>query len=243
VGALLGWHRPAAGRLLVDGQPLTPGKLEQLRRETAWVDPSVQVFNRSLLENLRYAGESGHGAYASVLETADLHSLLEALPEGLQTRLGEGGGLISGGEGQRVRFGRALLGHSARLVVLDEPFRGLDRNKRRGLLARATSWWKDATLFCITHDVSETLGFERVLVIDDGRLVEDGSPRDLAAREGSRYRALLDAERRVSRRIWGRSDWRRVRLDDGHLLENFAGVDLEDDETDVMVMSGRGRSS
>src|SRR5439155_19621964 len=129
---------------------------------------------------------------AQAIEAADLHGVLERLPDGLQTPLGEGGALVSGGEGQRVRFGRALLRPGVRLAILDEPFRGLDREKRRTLLARARDAWRGATLLCITHDVGETLGFERVVVVEGGRVVEDAAPAELAARAGSRYRALLD---------------------------------------------------
>jgi ABC-type multidrug transport system fused ATPase/permease subunit len=89
VGILLGWHRPASGRVLIDGRPLDRERLERLRRDTAWVDPSVQLWNRALLDNLRY----GVPAAASppldrVIEAADLRDLLENLPDGLQTRLG-----------------------------------------------------------------------------------------------------------------------------------------------------------
>jgi ATP-binding cassette subfamily B protein len=154
VGILLGWHRPATGRVLIDGWSLDRERLERLRRDTAWVDPTVQLRNRALLDNLHY----GVPATASppldqVLEAADLHELLEKLPDGLQTRLGEGGALVSGGEGQRVRLGRGLLRPRVRLVILDEPFRGLDCQRRRALLARARCWWREATVLCITHDV------------------------------------------------------------------------------------------
>jgi ATP-binding cassette subfamily B protein len=141
------------------------------------------------------------------------------LPEGLQTRLGEGGGLVSGGEGQRVRLARALLRADVRLAILDEPFRGLDRERRRELLTRARRLWQDATLLCITHDVGETLDFPRVLVLEAGRIVEDGPPSDLAARPGSRYRALLDAEHEVREGLWASALWRRLRMERGRLSE------------------------
>jgi ABC-type transport system involved in cytochrome bd biosynthesis fused ATPase/permease subunit len=144
---------------------------------------------------------------------------LEAVPDGLQTRLGEGGALLSGGQGQRVRAGRALLRPGVRLAILDEPFRGLDREKRRVLLARAREFWKDATLLCITHDVGETLVFRRVLVIENGRVVEDGDPRQLAARAGSRYRTLLDAEADVLENMWGDPAWRHLQLSSGVVRE------------------------
>jgi ATP-binding cassette subfamily B protein len=222
-GLLLGWHRAAEGRVLVDGQELTAGRLAQLRLETAWVDPSVQLWNRSLIDNLRYGNaEESAPEIGAVIEAADLRRVMENLPDGLQTMLGESGGLVSGGEGQRVRFGRALLDADARLVILDEPFRGLDREKRRLLLSRARDLWRDATLLCITHDIGETLEFERVLVLDKGRIVEDAPASELAARPDSLYRALLDAEEEVRAGIWSSSEWRRFVIDGGRLIEKHA---------------------
>jgi ABC-type multidrug transport system ATPase subunit len=150
---------------------------------------------------------------------ADLRRVLEKLPEGLQTRLGEGGGLVSGGEGQRVRFGRALMKADARLVILDEPFRGLDREKRRAMLEQAREFWRDATLLCVTHDVGETLDFDRVLVMDGGRIVEDAQAVELASRRDSLYRALLDDEEVVRAEMWASDEWRRLRVDGGRVGE------------------------
>jgi ATP-binding cassette subfamily B protein len=221
VGTLLGWHRPTAGRLLIDGLPLGSQGLAQLRRQTAWVDPAVQLWHRSLLDNLRY-GVSGEPpvSLSQVIDQADLCRLLEVLPDGMQTRLGEGGAMLSGGEGQRVRFGRAMLRPDVRLVILDEPFRGLDREHRRALLARARRLWREATLLCITHDVSDTRGFDRVLVFDGGHIVEDSAPDDLMARPYSRYRALVEAEEAVHSRLWSGANWRRVWLREGQLHED-----------------------
>ena len=215
VGLLLGWWRPASGKVLVDGEPLA-GRLEEVRRATAWVDPAVQLWNRSFFENLRYGASNGNARpMMQVIETAELQRVLERLPEGFETRLGEGGGLVSGGEGQRVRLGRALLRAETRLAILDEPFRGLDREQRRELLQRVRRLWREVTLLCITHDVSETRAFDRVLVVEGGKIVEDGHPDTLAGQPASRYRALLDAERNVQLSGWSRGVWRRLRLDNG----------------------------
>jgi ABC-type bacteriocin/lantibiotic exporter with double-glycine peptidase domain len=220
VGLLLGWHRAASGQVCVDGVPLDGQRLAQLRQETAWVDPTVQLWNRSLLENLRYGAHGDHTPpLAAIIEQAELRNVLEKLPDGLQTLLGEGGGLVSGGEGQRVRLGRALLRPGVRLVILDEPFRGLDREQRRELLARARRLWQEATLLCITHDVGATQAFKRVLVVEGGRVVEDGAPAALAARSCSRYRALLDAEVAVHERLWSGRIWRRLRLEGGRVVD------------------------
>ncbi len=217
VGILLGWWRPASGSVLVDGEPLA-GHLEEIRKATAWVDPAVHLWNRSFFENLRYGASNGNARpMMQVIETAELRRVLERLPEGFETRLGEGGGLVSGGEGQRVRLGRALLRAGTRLAILDEPFRGLDREQRRELLQRVRRLWRDVTLLCITHDVSETRAFDRVLVIEGGKIVEDGHPAALAEQSVSRYRALLDAERAVQLSGWSRGTWRRLRLDNGNI--------------------------
>lgn len=142
MGLLLGWRAPATGQIL-DGHALAGDSLQALRRSTVWVAPEVQIRNRSLLENLRYGQEMGTGAaVGTVLQQANLADVLRSLPEGMQTQLGEGGGLVSGGEGQRVRLGRALMHPNPRLVILDEPFRGLDRSQRHELLARARQQWR-----------------------------------------------------------------------------------------------------
>ncbi|HKV41412.1 MAG TPA: ATP-binding cassette domain-containing protein [Blastocatellia bacterium] len=221
-GTLLGWHRAESGEIRTDGQPLSETRLIELRKHIAWVDPAVQLWNRSLMENVSY-GTNTHTAagigFAQVVDTADLRDLLESLPEGLQTRLGESGALVSGGEGQRVRFARALRRDSVRLAILDEPFRGLDRIQRRRLLGRARELWKDSTLLCITHDLAETLAFERVVVVQSGRIIEDGNPAILAGRVDSSYRAMLDAEEEVHDRFRSSTDWRRVRIDNAQLVE------------------------
>ena len=224
VGLLLGWHTPAEGRIAVDGEALTVERLEALRQETAWVDPEVQIWNAPLLDNLLYGTLAKEVLRAGVaLEAAELRSLLEELPLGLQNPLGEGGALVSGGEGQRVRLGRALLRRDARLVILDEPFRGLDRCARRRLLSRARGWWPGATVLCITHDLEPTLDFDRVAVIEHGRMIELDRPAELAARPGSRYRQLLDQEAAIRERFHSEAGWRRMQLAGGRLLEEETG--------------------
>lgn len=220
VGLLLGWHRPSLGQIAIDGQPLDGRSLAALRRQTAWVDPAVQLWNRSLYDNLRYGIEGADTRpLGEAIQSADLYDVLERLPDGLKTDLGEGGGLVSGGEGQRVRLGRAMLRPDVRLVILDEPFRGLDREKRRKLLAEARQHWQAQTLLCITHDVGETVSFPRVLVIENGEVIEDASPQALAADPASRYRALLEAEEAVRSSLWASAEWRRLVIEDGRLRE------------------------
>ncbi len=219
VGLLLGWHRPATGVVRVDDRELDAVALEALRRRTVWVDPSVYLWNRPLDANLAFGLTNPPESLAAALEEADLEAVVRQLPRGVQTPLGEAGALVSGGEGQRVRFGRGVLRPDPALVVLDEPFRGLARGQRAGLLARARRRWSHTTLLCVTHDIAETEAFARVLVVADGRVVEDGAPAALRAQSGSRYAALLGAEQRVRAESWSAAAWRRFRLEEGRVVE------------------------
>jgi ATP-binding cassette subfamily B protein len=220
VGLLLGWHRPATGRVLVEGRPLDDQHLAWVRQVTAWVDPAIQLWNRSLLDNLSYGMDDAPTSLATLaIERADLRGVLDRLPDGLQTPLGEGGGLVSGGEGQRIRLGRALARRGVRLAILDEPFRGLDREQRRTLLQRAREVWSAATLVCITHDVGSTQAFDRVLVVEEGQILEDGTPASLASGPETRYRALLEAEAAVHEGLWANDLWRRLHLVEGRIHE------------------------
>lgn len=226
VGTLLGWWKPSAGRILLDGEPLD-GRIEQLRRTTAWVDPEVHLWNRTFLENLRYGAVNGGGRpVVEVIDAAELRRVLEKLPGGFEAPLGGGGALVSGGEGQRVRLGRALFREQTRLVILDEPFRGLDRENRRRLLRRARRLWKGATLLCITHDIAETLDFDRVLVIEGGRMVEDAAPADLAARADSHYASMIRAEAALRETAWAGAGWRRLRVENGTVHSGEIGREV-----------------
>ena len=218
VGLLLGWYRAASGSVLVDGLEVDDSRLDQLRPRIAWLDPAVQLWNRSLAENLQYgSGASIDTSAESAIDLAGLGKIIERLPNGIDTPLGEGGGLVSGGEGQRVRLGRAMLRPDVRLAILDEPFRGLDFDQRHKLLARSREIWRNATLLAISHDIAEAMTFERVLVLEDGRIVEDGDPRDLARNPESRFHALLEAERAIREEFWNGAEWRHLRLENGQL--------------------------
>ena len=220
IGTILGWHRPNQGSLFVDGHPVTEERLNALRNRVAWVDPSIQLWNTTLLDNLRYGTEeSSHSDWSEFFERIELRGIVQALPEGLQTPLGESGLTLSGGEGQRVRLGRALRRQGTGLVLLDEAFRGLGRAQRTRLLERARSHWNSATLLCVTHDVSATTNFDRILVIEEGKITEDGTPTDLQE-PGSRYSELLRAEGSIQTDLWGLPDWRRLWIQEGRLSIN-----------------------
>ena len=230
VSLLLGWHPLASGEVLVDGQPLAGSAIENLRRRTAWVDPTVQIWNRSLLDNLLYGSDGQKSIEESIgaaLEAAELLPVVTRLHGGLGTCLGEGGTLLSAGEAQRVRLGRVFMGPAPSLVLLDEPFRGLERERRRMLVARVRERWPHSTVLYITHDVAEANAFDRVLVVDRARVVEDGEPLALAQRASSRYRRMLHAQETLNARFGSGTEWRRIKFDDGRIVQQGADISIE----------------
>ena len=216
VGLLLGFHEASQGEVLVDGSPLAGPCLGRLRRDTVWVDPTVQIWNTSLLENLRFGADPDR--VSESMEAAQIEEILGRLPMGLQTPLGASGAKLSGGEGQRVRIARGLARTPPRLVILDEAFCGLERPRRQSMLEAARHRFAKATLLCITHDIEETQAFPRVIVLESGRVVEDGPPSRLLLQPGSRYASLLQAETRARDRLLGPA-WRRLRVEDGKVTE------------------------
>ena len=217
---LLGWVQPSSGHVLVDGEPLQGDSLRQLRQETAWIDPSVRLWNRSLAANLLYSTQEKDGKdLGPVLRQAELLDVLERLPKGLKTTLGEGGGLLSGGEGQRTRLGRGLFHTEARLVILDEALRGLDHAARQRLLRLCRGCWKSATLLWVTHDVEEALTFPRVVIMNGGQIEEDGPPGALLAAEGSALRRIAESRNPLAPEALVPRGWRLLEMQHGFLRE------------------------
>ena len=148
--------------------------------------------------------------------------MLQDLPDGLQTVLGEGGGRLSGGEGQRVRLARAILRANPPLVLLDEPFRGLDRELREQLLAETRHRWRASTLLCITHDLAETTAFDYVVVVEGGCIVEQGPPASLLSLAHGHYTRMIEAEQQLNAGLWHPRHWRRIKIQAGRIVEDIA---------------------
>ena len=219
LSTLLGTERLHRGVILRDGKELSKNAAE-LRSETAWIDPAVQLWNRSLLQNLLYANTSS--TETDIISRTEIEPLLRGLRHGLQTVLGESGRMLSSGEGQRVRLGRGLLRSHVRLALLDEPFRGLPRSERQRLLKVVREHFREATLLFVTHDVESTLDFDSVVIFSEGKIIEEGNPESLRRREGSHYALLLEQNQQVTKSLWGDDKWRMVSLERGILEERGA---------------------
>jgi ATP-binding cassette subfamily B protein len=177
-------YDPAAGEVLVDGQNIARVTQESLRSSIAVVQQDISLFHRSLLENLRYGRpEASDEEVFRAVEAAKCTEFINQLPEGFDTLVGERGMKLSGGQRQRLAIARAFL-MNAPIVLLDEATSSLDTESEQAIQEALSRLFKGRTVFAIAHRLSTLDAFDRIVVLDRGRIVEDGPPRRLLQAKG-----------------------------------------------------------
>ena len=183
-------------QLWLNGQDVTRLKLADLRQQIAMVPQEGYLFSATLRENLSYgAPDAAEALLNQVVKQAQLQSDLDSFPEGYQTIVGERGITLSGGQRQRTSLARALL-VDAPLLVLDDALASVDNRTAAAILQSLTIDLHRTVLF-ISHQLSAAAACDRVLVIVEGRLVQEGTHRELLAQEGT-YRKLWEREKASS---------------------------------------------
>ena len=181
---------PDGGRVLLDGRDLRALALADVRRNVAVVEQDPFIFHASIAENVRYAKpDAADLEVAGALAAAALDGLLASLPEGAGTVVGERGRQLSAGERQRVAVARAFLADPA-VLVFDEATGALDPASEAQVLEGYAALMRGRTTVLITHRPELARRAERVVVLRDGRVAQDGRPAELDSRPGA-FRALL----------------------------------------------------
>jgi ATP-binding cassette subfamily C protein CydC len=187
---------PDSGHILLDGAPLNRYALDDLRTTFGLVAQDTYIFTDTLRNNLLLANpQATEAALLQALQAVQLDELLTRLPQGLDTLLGEQGGRISGGERRRVAIARALL-QDAPILLLDEATANLDTVTEQALLETIFASLGEKSLLAITHRLVGMEHMDQILVLDHGRLIEQGGHADLLAAHGV-YRQLFDAQRQL----------------------------------------------
>jgi len=168
------------GRILLDDIPIESLKLESLRRQIAWVSQQVMLFNDTIANNVAYGSRRGasEADVRAALEAAYLTEFVESLPNGINTMIGDNGIRLSGGQRQRLSIARALL-KNAPILVLDEATSALDNESERFVQAALDKLMHGQTTLIIAHRLSTIEKADRILVLDDGRIVESGTHAEL----------------------------------------------------------------
>ncbi|MFO7325906.1 MAG: ATP-binding cassette domain-containing protein, partial [Pseudomonadota bacterium] len=189
VGLLPRLYDPVSGAVLLDGVDVREYRLHDLRRQIAYVGQEVQLFDATLRENIALGMEEAEeAAVRRAAEDAHVMEFAAQLPQGLETRVGEGGGLLSGGQRQRVAIARAIL-RDAPILILDEATSALDAESERHVQEALARLAAGRTTLVIAHRLSTVEQADRILVLEGGRVVQSGTHAALLAQDGL-YRQL-----------------------------------------------------
>jgi ATP-binding cassette subfamily B protein len=181
---LLRFYDPAAGRISIDGVPITDLRLADLRRTMAIVPQEPVLFTASVTENIRYGRPDASDAEVrAAAEAASALSFIEALPQGFETHLGARGVRLSGGQRQRLAVARALLCDPA-ILLLDEATSALDAESEQAVQKALDRLMHERTTLVIAHRLATVQKADRIVVVDQGRVVDIGRHADLVRREG-----------------------------------------------------------
>lgn len=189
---------PQRGRICIGGVDIRHIPTRELNRLISVVFQDVYLFDDSVLANIRMARpEASDAEVERAAEAAQCLEFIQRLPQGWQTRLGDIGGRLSGGEQQRISIARALL-KEAPIVILDEPTAALDTESELAVQRAIDRLVQDKTVIVIAHRLSTIVGAHRILVVEKGVISQQGTHRELRLAEG-RYRALWNAQQKSKR--------------------------------------------
>ncbi|MBW8724298.1 MAG: ABC transporter ATP-binding protein [Inquilinus limosus] len=197
VALLLRFFDPARGAIRVGGIDIRDLPLASLRERIAVVSQDTHLFLGTVADNLRIARpEAGLDELVDAARAANAHDFIQALPEGYDTEVGERGALLSGGQRQRIAIARALL-KDAPILVLDEATSSVDAASERAIQDALERLFRNRTTLVIAHRLSTIRKADRILVLDGGRVVEEGRHEALLA-DGRRYARLAQAQGAVA---------------------------------------------
>jgi ATP-binding cassette subfamily B protein len=214
---LVRFYDPNEGAILIDGIDIRKLKLKSLREQVSLVLQEPMLFSGSIAENIRYGRlEATMDEIVEAAKRANSHDFIEALPQGYQTELGEGGHQLSGGERQRICVARAFI-KDAPILILDEPTSSIDSKTESVILDALDELMQGRTSIMIAHRLSTVRDADVILVMNHGELVEHGPHEELLAR-GGLYSQLYLAQTQMGRRA------KEGAIDDHEIIESLTKV-------------------
>ncbi len=191
VNLILRFYDPNTGRITIDGYNIRGVKLRSLREQIGIVPQETALFGGTVGDNIRYGKlDATQTEVEAAAQAANAHNFIVELPEGYDTRVGERGVKLSGGQRQRIAIARALL-KNPRILILDEATSALDTESEQAVQEALERLMRDRTTFVIAHRLSTITNADRIIVLDGGRVVEQGAHAELLARPDGIYRRMV----------------------------------------------------
>ncbi len=187
------------GEILVDDKPIVGLQQKKLRAQIGVVLQEPLLFQGSIGQNIAYGRpDASRSEIIAAARAANAHGFIMRFPDGYDTEVGERGGRLSGGERQRISIARALIGNP-RILILDEATSSVDTQTEYEIQEALERLIANRTTFAIAHRLSTLKNADRLLVLDKGRIVEEGTHADLLAREEGVYRRLVDMQTELAK--------------------------------------------
>jgi subfamily B ATP-binding cassette protein MsbA len=184
------FYDPTAGRITVDGYDIRRLQMRTLREQIGIVPQETALFSGSVRDNIAYGKlDASQEEIEAAARAANAHDFVRDLPQGYDALVGERGVKLSGGQRQRIAIARAIL-KDPRILILDEATSSLDSESEQAVQEALVRLMRDRTTFVIAHRLSTVTNADWIVVLDDGRIVEEGTDADLLSHEGGLYRRM-----------------------------------------------------
>ena len=195
IDMILGFVQPSTGHVMINDEPLTPANRDHWLRHCGWISQQAQVFYGSLAFNIALSDKYEDALVIEALEKSGLGDFVQNLEQGIESRVGEDGAGLSGGQAQRLALARVFY-HQPDILILDEPTSHLDQYTENIITSSISKYAENHIVIVIAHRLHTVIGAKNIIVLEQGKVIESGTHQELVKRNGY-YALQVNMEARI----------------------------------------------